>query len=112
MPEWITKYWIEWLFGIIAGVLVWLYRSVSNRVKQEKLEQEAIKAGLQALLRAQMVNDYNHYAEKGLAPLYAKDNFENCWKQYERLGDNGVMRDLHDRFIRLPTIAGTGGGQP
>jgi type II secretory pathway pseudopilin PulG len=103
MPDWIAKYWVEWIFGIVAGVLVWLYRSVANSVKQEKQEQEAIKAGLQALLRAQMVNDFNKYSEQGYAPLYAKDNFENCWKQYERLGGNGVMHDVHKRFMELPT---------
>lgn len=63
----------------------------------------AVKRGLQALLRAQMIADYNHYSEKGFAPIYAKQNFENCWINYEALYKNGVMKDIHDRFMALPT---------
>lgn len=63
----------------------------------------ALSDGLQALLRAQMISDYNHYAEKGFAPIYAREAFESCWTQYERLGGNGVMKDIHAKFLALPT---------
>ena len=62
----------------------------------------ALEKGIQALLRAQMIADWNHYSEKGFAPLYAKENFENCWKQYEALGKNGVMSGVHHDFMALP----------
>ena len=104
--DWITKYWIEWIFGILGGVLIWLFRSLNKKIKEEKAEQEAIKAGLQALLRAQMVSDYNRYMEKGFAPIYARDNFQNCYVQYEKLGENGVINDIHTRFMALPTEGG------
>lgn len=101
--EWITHYWIEWIFGIVAAALIWMWRRMMSKVKEERAQQEAIKEGLQALLRAQMVNDYNHYTEKGYAPIYARENFESCWKQYKNLGGNGVMTDLHEKFLKLPT---------
>ena len=63
----------------------------------------ALKRGVQAILRAQMINDYNRYSEKGFAPIYAKESFENCWIQYEKLGKNGVMSDIHAKFLALPT---------
>ena len=63
----------------------------------------AIRKGVQALLRAQMINDYNLWTERGYAPVYARDNFENCWKNYEALGVNGVMKSIHDKFMALPT---------
>ncbi len=63
----------------------------------------ALKTGLQALLRAQMINDYNKWSDRGYAPIYARQNFENCWKQYHGLGANGVMDDIHDKFLALPT---------
>ena len=50
-----------------------------------------------------MINDYNNYLEKGYAPIYARQNFENCWLQYERLGKNGVMKDIRTKFLELPT---------
>lgn len=63
----------------------------------------AVKRGLQALLRAQLINDYNKWHDKGYAPIYARQNFENCWKQYHALGANGVMDNIHELFFELPT---------
>lgn len=104
MPEWITRFWLEWIFGICIAILTGLWRSVSVKLKKARADNDAIKAGVQALLRAQMISDYNHYLEKGYAPIYAKQNFENCWVQYENLGENGVIQDIHQRFMQLPTV--------
>lgn len=97
-----TIYQILCLFGIpsLVGGFVGY---VLNRLKRERQELQAVKTGIQALLRAQMISDYNHYMEKGYAPIYARENFENCWKQYHNMGKNGVMDDIHDRFMSLPT---------
>lgn len=102
MPEWITQYWVEWLFGIIAAVLAYGWKSLSGRVDAEKKKNDAVRLGVQALLRAQMITDWNHYSEKGYAPIYAKESFENCWKQYENLGANGVMQNIRKKFMELP----------
>lgn len=103
MPDWIIKYWIEWIFGIVAAILLALFRGLSKRVKDTQKKDNAIELGVQALLRAQMITDYNHYAEKGFAPIYARENFENCYKQYHNLGGNGVMADINEKFKALPT---------
>ena len=63
---------------------------------------KGVRLGIQALLRAQMIADYNKWEERGYAPIYARQNFENCWKQYHSLGANGVMDDLHMKFLALP----------
>jgi len=70
---------------------------------------KAIKLGLQALLRAQLIHDYNKYTEKGYAPHFARENFENCYAQYHALGANGVMTDLRNKFLKLPTEPENGG---
>ena len=49
-----------------------------------------------------MISDYNKWEERGFAPIYARENFENCWKQYHSLSVNGVMDDLHSKFLELP----------
>lgn len=64
---------------------------------------KSVKLGVQALLRAQMIADYNKWEDRGFAPIYARENFENCWMQYHTLGANGVMDDIHRRFMALPT---------
>lgn len=79
---------------ITLGVIAYVVRSVI-----------AIKKGMQAMLRAEMIKDYNYYSAKGYAPIYAKENFENCYKNYHALGANGVMTDIYNKFLALPTEA-------
>lgn len=64
---------------------------------------KGVRMGVQALLRAQMISEYNKWSERGYAPIYARQNFENCWTHYHALGANGVMDDIHQRFMALPT---------
>ena len=85
--------------ALIAGGFKYLYSSL----KKNTADTEAVKIGIQALLRSQMIADYNKWTDRGYAPIYARDNFENCWKQYHALGVNGVMDDLHEKFLELPT---------
>lgn len=94
----------QWLcfLGIDALIAV-VFRYFYTLIKKNTKDNQAIKAGVQALLRAQMIADYNKWSERGYAPIYARQNFENCWKQYHGLGANGVMDNIHDMFLALPT---------
>lgn len=85
-----------------SGLLVTVGRYFLNRIKATDQKTEAVCLGVQALLRSQMIADYNKYVDKGYAPIYAKQNFENMWKQYHNLGANGVMDEIHRAFIALP----------
>lgn len=93
--------WLS-LFGI-PGIISLILGSIIKSLKKQKADTDAVKLGIQALLRSQMIDDYNHYIDKGYAPIYARESFENVWKQYEALGANGVMEDLHKKFMTLPT---------
>lgn len=87
----------QWLTVLsIPAALAACVRLIAGQVK-------GIRRGVQALLRAQMIEDYHKYSAQGYAPIYARDNFENCWRRYHDLGGNGVMDDLHQRFLELPT---------
>lgn len=89
------------VFGIpsvCAAFILYVVKKLNESARKTK----ALEAGVQALLRAQMITDYNHYTEKGYAPIYTKENFENCWKQYHALGANGVMDSIHENFMNLP----------
>ena len=50
MLEFIAKYWMQWVFGIVAGGLTAAYRSLSKKIKAQKEENKAIKDGLLAIL--------------------------------------------------------------
>lgn len=83
--------WIVSFVTIVGGGCSYIYIRI-----------RALERGVQALLRAQMISDYTHYSEKGKAPIYARQSFENLWEQYEKLGKNGVMEDIHRKFLELP----------
>ena len=87
--------WLLSFFTVVGGLLLFIVRQIV-----------ALEKGVQALLRAKMIDDYNHYQEKGYAPIYARENFENCWKRYHALGANGVMDDIHNKFMALRTKEG------
>ena len=91
---------LEWLayFGVpalITGAIVLVIKIIFAHIN-------AVKLGVQALLRAQMIQDFNKWSERGYAPIYARENFQNCWAQYHALGANGVMNDIQKKFLALP----------
>ena len=88
------------LFG--SGLLLSLGKYLLARIKANDQKTEAVCLGVQALLRDRLYQSYNHFSDKGYAPIYARENFENMWNQYHNLGANGVMDDLHEKFLELP----------
>lgn len=98
--NWLSLFGIPAIMGTIMKILI---DSLKKTKEMQESETESIKAGLQALLRAQMISEYDKWLERGFAPIYAKENFENCWARYHNLGANGVMDDLHEKFLNLPT---------
>ena len=89
------------LFG--SGVLATVCRYIFARLKANDQKTEAVQLGVQALLRDRLISEYNDRLEKGFAPIYARENFDNMWNQYHNLGKNGVMDDVHDKYMALPT---------
>lgn len=84
--------------GLLTGIISYFYKLI----KENEKKTEAVCLGVQALLRDRLIQTYNHYSDKGYAPIYAKENFENMWTQYHNLGVNGVMDDTHEKFMQLP----------
>lgn len=80
-------------FGtVLSGLIVYMYTQIM-----------ALRKGVQALLRAQMIDTYYKYKDAGVVPLNIKENFENLWVQYEKLGKNGVMSGIHSEFMGFQT---------
>lgn len=97
-----TTYQVLCLLGIPAAILG-MFKYLHSMIKRNAADNKAVKKGIQALLRSNLISDYNKWSEKGYAPIYARQSFENCWEQYHALGENGVMDDLHRKFLELPT---------
>lgn len=89
-----------------SGVLVSFGRYLFTLIKKNERKTEAVALGVQALLRDRLIQSYNYHMEKGYAPIYAKENFDNMYEQYHTLGVNGVMDGIHETFMQLPTEGG------
>lgn len=98
---------IQTIINIIAGAVI-SYIFALYRAK--KRENDAVRAGVQALLRDRIIQAYNHYVcEKGWVPIYAKESIDACYKSYEALGDNGVIDSLMEQLNELPNYNLNGG---
>ncbi len=90
----IIRTWQFWVaISGIVGVVVGFYIKYVQPVRK----------GLVAMLRSQIVQQYNHYIDLGFCPIYAKENVESLYKQYHALGGNGTMTRLYKELLELPT---------
>ena len=85
-----------------SGLLITILTAVWRKIKLNEKKTESVQLGVQALLRDRLYSTYLHYQEKGFAPIYARENFENMYNQYHVLGANGDMDDIYRKFMNLP----------
>ena len=111
-----TTYQLLSLMGVgtLCSLLVtFIFNAITNNAKARKKKEEELRQGiaqdnvilktaLQALLRDRLIALYAEWAAKGYAPYEVRMNFENIYEQYHQLGVNGVMDDIHHRFLQLP----------
>ena len=102
MQEWITRYWLEVVFGFVIAGLSVAYRKLSKRVKQ----QEAIRLGMMALLWDRLYVIYHEALKEGCISIDGLKNAENIYCQYHALGGNGTGTELFERLCALPTSKG------
>lgn len=76
--------------------------AAENLAAEERLKQEAVMAGVQAMLRDRLLQGYRQYEAKGFADYDERSNIENMYTAYHNLGKNGVMDDMHRKFMLLP----------
>lgn len=102
MPEWITQYWVEWLFGIVAALAAASYRRVSKHMHHARKQDKALDDGMRALLRDRIIGACDHCFERGIAPVYARENITSMYDAYHSLGGDGVVTDMVKQVMELP----------
>lgn len=100
MKELFINYWVELFFASITAILSYSVRVLSRKVN----EQEAIKLGVQALLKDRIIQSYNVHIEAGFCPVYARESIKQMTLQYYNLGGNGIVHQLMDKLEELPTM--------
>lgn len=100
--DFVRSNWVEWLFAGALTALAWLYRNIAARLAAEQQKNEAIAAGVQALLRESIVTNYNRYSERGACPIYAKESLKKVYASYHDLGGNDVATQLYNKILAMP----------
>ena len=81
------------ILSLLAAVVAYLCRQIF-----------ATRAGIRALLRADIVRLYNKYHDDlKYCPIYVKEALEDEYKQYHQLKGNGVGTRLYEELMDLPT---------
>ncbi|MCQ2299993.1 MAG: hypothetical protein MJZ81_07720 [Bacteroidales bacterium] len=102
MVEFIARYWLQWLFGLVAAGFGLMYRNLAKRLHQEQEKRKALEDGMLALLRNGIVDGYNRCQEKGCCPIYVRENLTKMYTAYHNLGGNGVITGLMDDIKKMP----------
>ena len=87
---------LKWAVPFLCGALVTFIGTMLVRLK-------AIKAGLQCLLRADIIRTYDKAKEREFCPLYAKEALTRAYKAYHALGGNDVATELYHETLEMPT---------
>lgn len=98
----IFNYGMELAYGLITAGLTGALAQLNYRIKRRMLEQDAIKNGMQAILRDRIIQAYNHYVVKGWLPFYAMENVTHMYDAYHALGGNGAVTELYEKMLKMP----------
>lgn len=104
MWEWLVKYWLEVLFGLVtAGVGIAL-RRISKALQKEKLRNQAIEDGVRDILRMQILDTYERCIQAGKISVSRKDAIDSAYKSYHALGGNGTITQVHNEIMEMPIV--------
>lgn len=93
---------VNWLVPFLCGGCISLATVVITRVKHDKKRQGAVELGLQCLLRAEIIRQYEKWDEKKYCPIYAKEALKRAYDSYHTLGGNDVATGLYEQTMMLP----------
>lgn len=97
------------IMAVVTAVVAY-YAGRANK-KAEAKDQEArnaneanraLKDGLCALLRVQLIEYHDRYTAEGKIPHYVLENYEKMYTAYAELGGNGVVTAMRERVQKLP----------
>ena len=98
MESFIAEYWLEFLFGLLSGAILYILKKIYGLYKRQK----AMEQGVQALLRNELIRRYREYESKGEITILDKENIEHMFKEYTNLGGNGTVKAMYEDLLELP----------
>ena len=103
MLDFILKEIVPIVLSIIAAALTKMYADIKRKQEVDRVKNEATQQGVKALLRNEIIKNYNEYMTLGYVPLYARENIAEMYKEYKNLNGNGAIDHLIEELDALPT---------
>ena len=83
----------------LTGIITWIMK----QLKDNKDNNNAMKSGLLAIIRSQIVSKCEKYQNEEHLPEYARYCLEDLFKQYKQLGGNHGIEILVTKTFELPS---------
>lgn len=114
MPVWLSIFLACGGSTLCSLAVTLIFNGVVNSNKRRRKDREELikelkstdgelKQGVQALLRDRLYELYGRCIRKRYATIEERNNFINMYKHYHNLGQNGVMDNIKEKFLSLPT---------
>jgi hypothetical protein len=98
MTQFIIKYWIEVLFGVVISLIGYLIKKIKSWTK----EQDEVKGGVLAILHDRLFQAGRFFCNQGYISFEEIKNIEYLYKSYHALGGNGTGTEIFERIKSLP----------
>ncbi len=89
------------LIGAAVTVANVAFTSITTRKRRRDERTEQLEAGVQCLLRAEIIRSHEKYMERGKCPIYAREALTRAYQAYHALGGNDVATDLYHDLMEL-----------
>ena len=100
------------LISIVCGWLTSFFTIAKSKSKRRKERDRAVEDGLEALLRAEIIRQYEKWIDRRYCPLYAKEALRREYAAYHALHGNDVATGLYNEVMALPTEEPKSGNMP
>jgi hypothetical protein len=104
LHEFITKYWLEALFGIVLTGLSFLVKKLFKEAKTARCATSAVQTGIKCMLRDRIIHNYEKYIRLEHCPLSVRESVEEMYAAYKALGGNGAIDHIVEELNELPTV--------
>lgn len=105
MWDFIVKYWLEFIFGMVVAALSASYARLAKKLKAEKAKNQAIENGLRGILRIQILDTYDRCVADGRKiSVSRKDAVVSIYQSYKALGDgqdDDTIKTLYDELVHM-----------
>lgn len=99
------------VLAAIGGGFVAVGKWLAKRTKQtndlREKETEALKLGVQAIIRQNIIDVHAGYTERGNIPFYALESCEKLYEAYKLSGGNSFVHELMKDIRELPVTKGS-----